>query len=119
MFIYIHHNVLYLSTGMLLYVHLFVWIWVYNVNVLHVVIEIVVYLLHLYRSLINASLKTGTCWSAKLLSRKLFEVIAASGQRFSIMQVISHIADGSTELQKSPNKVEVHCLAHDENFFQW
>ncbi|KAJ8422608.1 hypothetical protein Cgig2_010969 [Carnegiea gigantea] len=41
----------------------------------------------------------------------------ASGQRFSIQQVISHIADGSTELQKTPNEVEVHGLTHDERFF--
>ncbi|KAJ8422610.1 LOW QUALITY PROTEIN: hypothetical protein Cgig2_010971 [Carnegiea gigantea] len=38
-------------------------------------------------------------------------------QRFSIQQVISHIADGSTELQKTPNEVEVHGLTHDERFF--
>ncbi|KAJ8429734.1 hypothetical protein Cgig2_023123 [Carnegiea gigantea] len=75
---------------------------VYNVNVLHVAIQIVVHLQHLYFLLINVSLKT---------------VVAASEQRFSTQQVISHIADGSTELQKSPNEAEVHGLTHDEHFF--
>ncbi|KAJ8429739.1 hypothetical protein Cgig2_023128 [Carnegiea gigantea] len=50
-------------------------------------------------------------------NRKLFEVVVASEQRFLIQQVISHIADGSTELQKSPNEAEVHGLTHDEHFF--
>ncbi|KAJ8451709.1 hypothetical protein Cgig2_018343 [Carnegiea gigantea] len=48
---------------------------------------------------------------------KLFEVIAASGQRFPIQQVISHIAHGYTNIQKCPNEVETHGLTQDEHFF--
>ncbi|KAJ8429731.1 LOW QUALITY PROTEIN: hypothetical protein Cgig2_023120 [Carnegiea gigantea] len=49
--------------------------------------------------------------------KKLFEVVSASGQGFPIQQVKSHIVDGSTELQKTPNEVEVHGLTRDEHFF--
>ncbi|KAJ8432427.1 hypothetical protein Cgig2_016057 [Carnegiea gigantea] len=48
---------------------------------------------------------------------KLFEVIAASGQGFSIQQVISHIARGYTNVQKCPNEVETYGLTQDEHFF--
>ncbi|KAJ8422606.1 hypothetical protein Cgig2_010967 [Carnegiea gigantea] len=48
--------------------------------------------------------------------KKLFEVVAASRQRFPIQQVMSHIADRSTELRKTLNEVEVQGLTHDEHF---